>query len=57
MRRILGRSESAAVVLLEVVVYNTGLNFHVIARGRPGLHPTFMASIPKIAKRMVGRGE
>ena len=52
MRRILGRSESVAVVLLEVVVYKTGLNFHVIARGRPGLHPTFIASIPEIAKRM-----
>lgn len=49
---ILGRSESVAVVLLEVMAYKTGLNFHVITRGRPGQHPTFMASVPEIAKRM-----
>jgi len=51
-QQILGRSESVTVVLREVVVYTTGLNFYVTARGRPGLHPSFMASVPEIAKRM-----
>lgn len=51
-QQILGRSESVIVVLREIVVYTTGLNFYVTARGRPGLHPSFMASVPEIAKRM-----
>ena len=51
MQQILGRTESVAVVLQAVAAYTTGLNLHVIARGRSGLHPSFMASVPEIAKR------
>jgi len=52
IQQTLGRSESVTVVLREVLAYTTGLNIHLTARGRPGLHPSFVASVPEIAKRM-----
>jgi hypothetical protein len=48
MRQLLGRSESIAVALMSIYAYSTGLQFHLVARSRPGhsLIPT-QASLAK----------
>ncbi|WP_139263695.1 hypothetical protein [Geodermatophilus africanus] len=38
MRRLLGRSQTVAVALMSIHAYSTGLQFHLMARSRPG-HP------------------
>jgi len=38
VRRLLGRSPIAAVALVSIHAYSTGLQFHLLARSRPG-HP------------------
>jgi hypothetical protein len=42
VRRFLGRSQSVAVALMSIHAYSTGLQFHLVARSRPGhsLGPT-----------------
>lgn len=50
--QILGRSDTVVVVLLEVHAYKAGLDFHLMARGRPGLHPSMLSTVPELAKRM-----
>ncbi len=38
VRRFLGRSQSVAVALMSIHAYSSGLQFHLMARSRPG-HP------------------
>lgn len=49
VRRFLGRSQSVAVALMTIHAYSTGLQFHLVARSRPGhsLIPTH----PSLAER------
>lgn len=52
LQEVLGRSDSAIVVLLHIHVYTVGLNVQLIARGRPGQHPSFISISPQMAARM-----
>ncbi len=52
LREVLGRSDSVIVVLRDMHVYSNGVSINVVARGRPGHHPSFLTMPPLIAERM-----
>ena len=52
LQEVLGRSDSVIVVLRDIHAFSNGLNINLLARGRPGQHPSFLSMPPQMAKRM-----
>ncbi len=55
VRRFLGRSQSVAVALMSIHAYSTGLQFHLMARSRPGhsLGPTHVRLAERVGLPVV----
>lgn len=51
LHRVLGRSTTVAVTLVEIHAYTTGLQMHLLLHGR-GDHPPFTPDSPALAARM-----